>query len=156
MRGWGAAGAAALLALAACAEPHPFPIVLGEDGCDHCHMTLVDPRFTAELLTTTGKGYRFDDIGCLAAFLAEGSVPKEREGQAWVNDFLHPGQWLPAQQAVYLRTDSLRTPMGSGLIALSADGPVDSLRAALAGTRLDWAAVRAGGGHGGGSAGMAP
>jgi len=156
MRRGGAAGAAALLALVACASPHPFPIVLGEDGCDHCHMTVVDPRFTAELLTTTGKGYRFDDIGCLAAFLAGGTVSKQREGQAWVNDFVHPGQWLAAPQAIYLRTDSLRTPMGSGLIAIGADGPVDSLRAALGATRLDWAAVRAAGGHGSRGAGMSP
>jgi len=156
MRLWGPAPAAMLLAIIACSRSQPFPIVLGEDGCDHCHMTLTDSRFTAELLTTTGKGYRFDDIGCLAAFLADGSVPAEREGRAWVNDYLHPGQWLVAGEAVYLRSDSLRTPMGSGIIALRADGPVDSLRAALAATRLDWAAVRAVGGHGRGSSGMTP
>lgn len=143
-----AVSAAALLTLAACGGSRPFPIVLGEDGCDHCHMTVTDPRYTAELLTTTGKGYRFDDIGCLAAFLAEGTVPPERQGQAWVDDFLHPGQWIRAEDAAYLRSDSLHTPMGSGLIALRADGPVDSLRTLLSGTRLDWAAVRATSGHG--------
>ncbi len=56
----------------------------------------------------------------------------------------------------YLRSDSLHTPMGSGLIALRTDGPVDSLRAVLSGTRLDWASVRATGGHGPGSAGTIP
>jgi copper chaperone NosL len=156
MRARAAVSAAVLLTLAACTGSRPFPIVLGEDGCDHCHMTVTDPRYTAELLTTTGKGYRFDDIGCLAAFLAGGTVPRERQGQAWVNDFLHPGQWLKAEDAAYLQSDSLHTPMGSGLIALRADGPVDSLRAALSGSRLDWAAVMASGGHGTGSAGPIP
>lgn len=148
--------AAALLTLAACAGSRPFPIAIGEDGCDHCHMTVIDPRYTAELLTTTGKGYRFDDIACLAAFLAGGTVPRERQGQAWVNDFLHPGQWLKAEDAAYLQSDSLHTPMGSGLIALGAGDPIDSLRAALSGTRLNWAAVLASGGHATGSSGATP
>jgi len=138
-----------LLALAACAAPRPFAITLGEDGCDHCHMTVADPRFVAELLTRTGKPYRFDDIGCLAAFLAQAARSGEpTDGRAWVADFLHPGAWLAADSATYLRSDSLHTPMASGLLALRPDGPVDSLRQALGATRLDWAEVRSLPGHG--------
>lgn len=136
-----------LLLLAACAAPAPFPIALGEDGCDHCHMTLVDPRFVAEWLTSTGKPYRFDDIGCLAAFLAQGELSLGADGHAWVADFLHPGRWIPAEQAVYLRTDSLHTPMASGLIAVWADQPADSLQRALGATRFTWAEVARMPGH---------
>jgi copper chaperone NosL len=137
-----------LLLLSACSAPAPFPIALGEDGCDHCHMTLADPRFVAEWLTTTGKPYRFDDIGCLAAFLAEGRRSLGVDGHAWVADFLHPGVWLSADSAVYFRTDSLHTPMASGLIAVRAGQPVDSLQHALGATRLAWADVARLPGHG--------
>lgn len=127
-----------------CAAPAPRPITIGVDGCDHCHMPVADPRFTAELLTTTGMVYRFDDIGCLAAFLAEGTVGPGKVRGAWAADFLHPGSWIPVDSAIYLRTDSLHTPMASGLVALAADAPVDSLRQALGATRLAWSAVQAG------------
>lgn len=137
-----------LLLLAACSAPAPFPVALGEDGCDHCHMTLADPRFVAEWLTSTGKPYRFDDIGCLTAFLAEGKLSPGADGHAWVADFLHPGVWISAEQAVYLRTDSLHTPMASGLIAITADHPIDSLRLALGATRLEWPDVYRMPGHG--------
>lgn len=134
---------AVLLALSACAAPAPVPIAVGADACDHCHMPVADPRLTAELLTTTGRLYRFDDIGCLAGFLADGVVAPEKVHGAWAADFLHAGLWLPVESAIYLRTDSLHTPMASGLIALAPGAPVDSVVLALGGTRLDWAAVRA-------------
>ena len=43
---------------------------LGPRTCRHCHMTLADPRFAAESLTRTGKAIVFDDVGCLATWLA--------------------------------------------------------------------------------------
>jgi len=118
------------------------PIAMGVDACDHCHMPVADPRFTAELLTTTGRVYRFDDIECLAAFLADGVVPAGKVRGAWAADFLQPGLWLPVETATFLRTDSLHTPMASGLIALNPAAPLDSVAHAVGGTRLDWAAVR--------------
>jgi copper chaperone NosL len=111
-------------------------------------MTVADSRFVAEWLTTRGKPYRFDDIGCLAAFLAEGKRSLGADGHAWVADFLHPGLWISAERAVYLRTDSLHTPMASGLIAVRMDEPLDSLQRTLGATRLDWTAVTRMPGHG--------
>ena len=136
--------AAPLLAALACGQPRPFPIVMGQDPCDHCHMTLADRRFVAELVTRTGKQYRFDDIGCLAAFLANEGSASAAGASAWVGDFLHPGQWLRADSATYLRSEALHTPMASGLIALGPGAPVDSVRTVLAATVLAWPEVKSG------------
>jgi hypothetical protein len=46
-----------------------------------------------------------------------------------------------ARQAVFLRVDSLATPMASGLVALRAGPRADSLRARWGGTFLSWATV---------------
>lgn len=131
-------GAAAL----ACASPGPTPIAFGEAACDHCHMTIVDQRFAAELVTRTGKVFAFDDAGCLAAFTVSGSVGPEQVHSAWVTDFRLPGTLVPAQDAVFLRTDAVRTPMGSNLLAVPRAAG-DSLQTALGGTLLDWAQVLA-------------
>jgi copper chaperone NosL len=105
-------------------------------------MTIVDQRFAAELVTRTGKVYAFDDVGCLATFAVSGPVGPEQVHSAWVTDFRLPGTLISADDAIFLRTDSVRTPMSSNLLAVPrADG--DSLQAALGGTLLDWAQVLA-------------
>lgn len=136
------------LAALACARPAPRPIALGQENCRHCHMTVSDPRFAAELVTTTGLVYAFDDVGCLAAFVRDGKVPAARVHSLWVYDYLEPDSLLDARRAVYLRSDSLRTPMASGLAALRPGPGADSLRARLGGELLPWNEVPAGG-HGG-------
>ena len=82
-------------------------------------MTIADPRFAAELVTTRGRVYVFDDVGCLAAFVASESVPSTVVHSLWVHDFLQPDSLLDARTASYLRVDSLRTPMSSHLAALA-------------------------------------
>lgn len=145
----GAVGLAGLaIALAACVRPAPRAIAYGEDACRHCHMTITDPRFAAELVTTTGKVYVFDDVGCLTAFVHEGTVPAARVQGLWVSDYLRPDSLLDARQAVYLEVDSLPTPMASHLAALRVGPAADSLRARLGGTLLAWEQLPARG-HGG-------
>jgi copper chaperone NosL len=136
--------AAALVGVAAvaCSSPGPQPIAFGRAACAHCHMTIVDERFAAELVTRTGKVYAFDDAGCLAAFAVNGPVGPERVQSAWVTDFRQPGTLIPATDAVFLRTDSVRTPMASNLLAVPRAAG-DSLQAVLGGTLLDWSQVLA-------------
>ena len=66
----------------------------------------------------------------------------EQVQSAWVNDFRHPGTLIPAQDAAFLRTDAVRTPMASNLVAVPRSAG-DSLRAALGGTLFDWAQILA-------------
>jgi len=105
-------------------------------------MMIADSRFAAELVTRTGKVYAFDDAGCLATFAVSGPVGPDHVHSAWVTDFRHPGTLIPAQDARFLRTDQVRTPMGSNLLAVPRAAG-DSLQAALGGTLLDWAQVLA-------------
>jgi len=144
------AGITALVgaALIACTRPAPRPIAYGDEACRHCHMTIADPRFAAELVTATGKVYVFDDVGCLTAFVQEGTVPPKQVRGLWVYDYLQPDSLLDARQAIYLRVDSLATPMASHLVALRAGPAADSVRSRLGGTLIAWEQLPARG-HGG-------
>jgi copper chaperone NosL len=102
-------------------------------------MTIADPRFVAEAVLTTGKVLAFDDIGCLASWLRAEPRPVKA---LWVASFAS-GEWLAAEQATFLRTDSLRTPMASGLIASQSPAEADSLGAFLGGARQSWGEVAA-------------
>jgi copper chaperone NosL len=134
--------AAAAVLAAACGSPGPRPIAWGEEVCRHCHMTIADPRFAAELVTTRGRVYVFDDVGCLAAFAAAGSVASEVVHSMWVHDLLRPDSLLDARTAVYLRVDSLRTPMSSHIVALAPGAEADSAIARMGGVRLTWEELR--------------
>ena len=131
----------AFLLVAGCGEPKPATIVYGTDECRHCHMTIADPQFAAELVTRKHKAYRFDDAGCLAAFVAAGDVPGTEIHSLWVNDFLAPDSMLRVEDAVFLQTDSVRTPMNTRVIALRPGPRADSLRAAWNGELLNWQGV---------------
>lgn len=143
-RGAGAGGLTRLgllLAAAACGAPGPRPLAYGTEQCTHCHMTLADPRFSAELVTTTGRVIPFDDVGCLATFIATRGIPDEQIHSLWVSEFLPPHTLLDASRAVFLRSDSVRTPMDYGIVALAPGPRADSVRMGQGGELLSWEEV---------------
>jgi copper chaperone NosL len=139
-----AAVATLALGVTAACGPSPRPIRYGEDACEHCHMLISDPRFAGQLVTRTGKVYTFDDIGCLAAFVATGAVPAADVKSVLVQSFVTSDSVMDAAGALYLRSDELRTPMASNLAALRPGREADSVRAVMGGTLLSWRDVRTG------------
>ncbi len=128
------------LAVAACGGAGPRQVVLGEDECGYCRMTVSDARFASQAVTRTGRVRVFDSIDCLAGY-ARGAEP-DAIASLWVTDAEAPGTWVAAEAAGYLRGSALRGPMG----ATVAFATVEAARAAQArygGAVADWATVRA-------------
>ena len=116
-----------LLFVAGC-NPGPEPIHYGEDQGANCRMTIVDERFGAEIVTTTGRTYKFDSIECLANYIATEAVPADAISSVWVTDFNKPGEFISADAATFIRTPDVNTPMGAGLVAFaSADAAASML-----------------------------
>ena len=138
-RAWGVFMVLALVV--ACSPRGPKDIRYGEELCDYCHMTITDPAFAAQLVTSTGKVHVFDDIGDLASFTTEGRVPAEQIYGIWVNLFLHPADRILVDEAVFLQSDRLRSPMSSGLAAFRSGETADSLRGEIGGQVLMWSDV---------------
>ena len=135
--------AMAAVALAACAggPPEPAPIVLDEDACSHCRMTISEREYAAELVTREGQVERFDDVGCLAAWLREHGRPEG--AAAFVVDY-RSGEWLAAEAATYVVSPALPTPMRSGLAAFADRAAAEAATAELGGETANWEAVQAG------------
>jgi len=95
----------------------PEPLIYGKDQCHSCKMTLMDKKFGAELVTTKGKVYKFDDINCLFNFYNEGSVNKEDFRLKLVVDFSRPEKLIDAEKAVYLKSGEIKSPMASQVAA---------------------------------------
>jgi copper chaperone NosL len=142
-------GLSLALLITACAAAGPVPLRWGEESCRHCHMTLADKRFGAEIVTTRGRALSFDDAGCAAEHLAQEQTPAAEVSSVWVIDFGHPDSLIPAGTALFVRSTTFHTPMGSGVVATADSTAADALAHTSGGTVLRWndvlAVAKAGG-----------
>ena len=95
----------------------PEPLIYGKDQCHSCKMTLMDQKFGAELVTSKGKVYKFDDINCLFNFYNAGPVNKADFRFKLVVDFSQPEKLIDAEKAVYLKSGRIKSPMASQVAA---------------------------------------
>ena len=133
--------ASAAAVVIACAAPGPRAIAFGGEECAHCHMTIADPRFAAVLLTRTGKTIAFDDAGCLARYLASGTIPSDKVKGVWFHTFLAPDSVVAAADVRLVRSDTLRTPMGSGYAVARVGPQVAELERLVGGHAETWEEV---------------
>jgi len=89
-------------------------------------------------VTTTGKVLPFDDVGCLASFVATGGIVGDDIHSVWFHDFAQPDSLLDLGAVVFLQHDSIRTPMDYGIVALRRGPGADSLAVATGGRLLSW------------------
>jgi copper chaperone NosL len=89
------AGMAAVLLAACTTTDKVVEPVWGKEPCAHCAMVLTDKHFGAELVTSDGERFFFDDVGCMVLFVEERHVPLTH---AWVHD-AETGTWLDARTA---------------------------------------------------------
>ncbi len=123
----------------ACAPSGPVPVRIGEDDCSHCLMTVADARYATELITRTGKVHTFDSVECLAAFFLEQEA--DEVASLWVTDFHAPSRMVRAEDAFFLRSKDLKSPMGMDLTAFGDGIEPEAVLNAFMGEVLDWSGV---------------
>lgn len=113
--------------LVACRSPvdlsEPPEIRYGEDTCTECGMIISEPRFAAAYYTVDGDARRFDDIGGMASYHAEN---QEDVAQFWVHDY-DTEEWIIADQAFFVMSDQIHTPMDFGVVAISGQSRAQEL-----------------------------
>ncbi len=124
--------------LAACSHG-PDPISYGKDACAHCKMTIMDKRFSAELITAKGKVFKFDAAECMAGFLKENpDIAGDPKSVFLVNDFSNPGQFADARKSFFLRDSSLSSPMGGNLAAFQSRPAAEAAKKDKSAQVYDW------------------
>jgi copper chaperone NosL len=127
-----------MLTVSACTV-EPQTIQLGSEACSHCRMVIGDQRFTAQALNRQGLAFSFDAIECMADWVATGeSVAADDLHSLWVADFAAPHEWVRVEDAVFLRSDEVRSPMGAGLTAHGSADAARGYQAELGGELLGW------------------
>lgn len=101
-----------------CSADGPEPINLGKEACSFCKMTITDPRFGGEIITTKGKVYKFDDLHCLTSFLKENTVSKADIKNMYAVNFSNGHNLINVdEQLLFYKSDLLQSPMNGNLAA---------------------------------------
>lgn len=137
----------ALTTVSGCEEqrtPQPPVIYFGQHECDVCRMIISDERYAAAtVIEPDGGDYEsriFDDIGCLFQF--EEDEPTVKVAARFVRD-ARTSQWLDAEDAAYLHSMTLKTPMAFHVAALAGPEPARGMQQEFPGEVLDFNGVRA-------------
>jgi copper chaperone NosL len=127
--------------LASCRH-NTVPIDYENDSCAYCRMMITDKRFGAELITKKGKIYKFDSIECLTAHVAQKTEDASAIESLWTIDFTRPGEWVHCEDAAYLHSRNLPSPMGAFLSSFQNKGELNAIKLKYEGENLDWSQVQ--------------
>ncbi|WP_413511765.1 nitrous oxide reductase accessory protein NosL [Myroides odoratus] len=118
------------------------PIEYGTDSCDFCQMGIVDTKHASQLVTTKGKNYKFDAIECMVHYLDQTDTSLTAYQHILVADFLNPGVLLPAEQASFIISKQIPSPMGAFLSATQTQEKADKLLTEYTGERYTFSTLR--------------
>ncbi len=89
------------------------------NACAYCQMALHQEEFVSEISTSEGETIRFGSIECLLNYLVEKNSSENKNIR--VSDYLHPQNKISAEEATYLKSDKIHSPMGANLAAFHSE-----------------------------------
>jgi copper chaperone NosL len=119
------------------------PIVFGKDQCHFCKMIISDRSFGAELITSKGKVYKFDDAHCIFSFIKAGYIPSDEMAAVYLVDYDQKEKLIAAQQAFILRGDQIRGPMTGNIAAFETEASMRSFQKQWNAQQVTWKDINA-------------
>ena len=117
----------------------PAKVDFGGDQCHYCRMTIVDRQHAAQAINNKGKPFKFDAIECLAWFINE--QPDKVFALMVVNDYENPGNWLNVNEATFLVSEQIPSPMGAFLSAVKTPDRAEAILQDKGGESMGWKTV---------------
>lgn len=131
--------ATTFLVLSGCSKA-PQKIDYGNDGCHFCKMTIVDKIHGSELISDTGKVFKFDATECMLNYVDENK--ELLIGSLLTNYYEDPTQFLSAQEATFLISKKLPSPMGANLTAFKTKESAEKMLTEKGGELYSWEALK--------------
>ena len=120
----------------------PEKIAFGKDNCAECKMTIVDPRYGAEIVTHKGKIYKFDDVHCVATFMERRGVEMKDIDHTLFVDYNNSDELINVKNAEFVVSSLLKSPMGGNAAAFKSKAEAEKRAAELDGSKItDWATL---------------
>ena len=135
-----ACGIAVLVVFTNCQKRAIEPVAIeANEMCSFCRMSISETRYAAELIDDAGQVFKFDDIGCMTNFIKQKRINAPILA-TFVKDF-DSREWVKAENAFYVRSSELKTPMNSGLAAFKNQSSAESAVANYRGKELGFTEV---------------
>ena len=99
-----------------CTKKEADPINLNSDGCEFCKMKIADGKFGAELITSKGRIYKFDDIFCMIKYHKDNTNVLIQS--FYIHDYNQDNALIPAETAFYIKGGDINSPMHGNIIAV--------------------------------------
>jgi copper chaperone NosL len=129
--------ASLIISLLSCSgKPEPF--TYGSDICADCSMTIMDPKFGAEIVTKKGRVYKFDDAHCVIEFTKGNKIQPADIAQTVFIDYENNKNFLDVQSALFVVSPQLKSPMNSNAAAFSSKASADKIAAQTNGEVMNW------------------
>lgn len=128
-----------LLFISAC-NNGPQPISYSQDACDYCRMTIVDKQHAAQVVTEKGRSYKYDAIECMVNDLKNWDRPPV--DLMLVTDYANPGKLFKAENASFLISNNIPSPMGAFLSAFKNEAEITQTQKKFGGEIYTWVELK--------------
>jgi copper chaperone NosL len=114
----------------------PQTIDYGNDGCHFCKMTIVEKIHGSELITDKGKVFKFDATECMLNYINDN---KELPVSNLLTNYYEvPTEFIAVEEAVFLISEKLPSPMGANLTAFKTRVSAEKVQSEKGGNLYNW------------------
>jgi len=121
-------------------DTQPAAIEFGKEECSFCKMTIVDQQHAAQLVTKKGKQFKYDAIECMLNDLNE--KQNAQENKIYLVSDYGKSKMTTAEDATYLISKEIKSPMGAFLSAFSSNAEATSVMNKSGGEVYNWQEIR--------------
>ena len=125
-------------ACGAAAADGPPDIQYGRDICVQCNMIISEVGHAAAYRLDDGTEKLFDGVGEMVLHGRE--LDEFDRAEAWVHDY-STEEWVAADEAFYVPTLAVGTPMGHGIFAFADRTRAEEFASEVGGEVIEWATV---------------
>lgn len=118
----------------------PVPIEYGKDQCVFCNMNIVDKAHAAQHVSEKGKQFKYDAVECLIRYVVRNDIMDAKH--ILVADYSNPGDMIDANNAFYIISDNIKSPMGANLSAVSSETVAEQIVKEKGGKIFDWPSIK--------------
>lgn len=114
----------------------PEPILYGSDACSFCKMGIVDKTHSAQAVSSKGKQFKYDSVECLVNDINNNSNTDMKI--KLVANYLNAGEMITAENAFYIISPEIPSPMGANLSAVNSKNDAEKLQDEFTGDIYTW------------------
>ncbi len=93
-------------------------------------------KFIAQCITNKGRVYYFDDLACMIRFKSENTTLSF--ANFYIADFNNPTKYLLINEAILLKNEEIKSPMGGNMIAFSKQIDADEFLQKHTAEKISW------------------